>query len=175
MSTYACIQKLTHIRYFRIQESGVKLLRPVFLYTLCDPSFDSIDCCMQQIWQLLIKSKHGTGVRTEILLWQCTGESHCCINTNCRILELAERGLQEKNREYCTALLPMVASLSIQLLQQGSDPRANFDIISATIDHCEDRIGNLMLTLMAEVLVICPAMYLHSALRICKYLRCVRH
>ncbi|XP_076762769.1 focadhesin [Xylocopa sonorina] len=151
----------------RVKENGVKMLRAVFLYILCNPSLNSVDCCMQQIWQLLIKSKHSTCVQTEILLWSCTAEKHACINTNYRILELTEKALIEGNNEYCTALLPMIASLIIQLLKQGSDPRSNFNILLVTIDRCDKRIGNLMLTLMAEVVVLCPPIYLYSILQIC--------
>lgn len=151
----------------RIRENGVKMLRPVFLYVLCNPSSDSLDYCMQQIWQLLIRSRHSTYVQTEILLWMCTAEIHCCINTNYRILELAEKAASEGNREYCTALLPMIVSLVIQLLKQGSDPTPNFHVILFIIDHCDNYIGNLVLTLMAEVITLCPAIYLYTTLQIC--------
>lgn len=144
------------------------MLRPVFLYILCNPSSNSLDCCMQQVWQLLIKSKHDLHVQMEILFWLCTAENHSCINTNYRILELAEKAFSEKNREYCTALLPIIVSLTIQLLKQGSDPEPNFHVIFLIIDYCDNYIGNLMFTLMAEVITLCPAIYLHSALQICK-------
>ncbi|CAK9809148.1 Focad [Anthophora plagiata] len=152
----------------RIKENGMEMLRPVFLYILCNPSLDSTDCCMQKkAWQLLIKSKHGIHVQTESLLWLYRAESQNCTNANYQILELAEKALSERNREYCTALLPMIASLTVQLLKQGSDPRPNFDTISVTIDHCDGCIGNLMLMLMAEIIVLCPAIYLYSVLQIC--------
>ncbi|KOC63321.1 Focadhesin [Habropoda laboriosa] len=151
----------------QIQENGIEMLRPVFLYILCNPSLDSTDYCMQKVWQLLIKSKHGIHVQTESLFWLCTTGSQNCTNANYQILELAGKALLERNREYCTALLPMIASLTVQLLKQGSDPRPNFDTIFVTIDHCDSCIGNLMLILMAEVVVLCPAIYLYSALQIC--------
>lgn len=151
----------------RIKNNGIKMLRPVFLYILCNPSSNSLDCCMQQVWQLLIKSKHESHVQMEILSWLCTAENHSCINTNYRILELAEKAFSEKNKEYCTALLPIIVSLTIQLLKQGSDPEPNFYVIFLIIDYCDNYIGNLMLTLMAEVIILCPAIYLHSALQIC--------
>lgn len=166
---YICTYVCTISPNFRIREKGVKMLRPVFLYVLCNPSSDSMDYCMQQIWQLLIKSRHGTYVQTEVLLWMCTAEIHSCINTNYRILELAEKAASEGNREYCTALLPMIVSLVIQLLQQGSDPTPNFHAILFIIDHCDSYIGNLVLTLMAEVITLCPAIYLYTTLQICKY------
>ncbi|OAD52680.1 Focadhesin [Eufriesea mexicana] len=155
----------------RVKENSAKILRPVFLYILCNPSLNSMDYYMQQVWQLLIKSKHNTYLQTEILLWLCTAETHSCMNTNYRILELAEKAALEKNREYCTALLPMIASLIIQLLKQDSDPRPNFDIILLIMEYCDTYIGNLMLTLMAEIVTLCPAIYLHDILKICMLIR----
>ncbi|XP_026667483.1 uncharacterized protein LOC108622690 isoform X2 [Ceratina calcarata] len=143
------------------------MFRAVFLYVLCNPSMNSMDSCMQQVWRLLIKSERGTRVQMETLLWLSTADDYVCVNTNYRILELAEKALSERNREDCSALLPMTASLILQLLKNGSDPRPNFDIIHAIIDHCDSSIGNLMLTLMAEVVASCPAIYLYSALQIC--------
>ncbi|XP_043582564.1 focadhesin isoform X2 [Bombus pyrosoma] len=158
---------ISSISSIKIRENGVKMLRPVFLYVLCNPSSDSMDYCMQQVWQLLIRLRHSISVQTEVLLWMCTAEIHSCINTNYRILELAERAASERNREYCTALLPMIVSLVIQLLQQGSDPTPNFHVILFIIDHCDSYIGNLVLTLMAEVITLCPAIYLYTTLQIC--------
>lgn len=171
--TYARADVYTDILWifsrFRVKENSAKILRPVFLYILCNPSLNSMDCYMQQVWQSLIKSKHNTYLQTEILLWMCTAETHSCINTNYRILEFAEKAALEKNKEYCTALLPMIASLIIQLLKQGSDPRPNFDITLVIVEYCDNCIGNLMLTLMAEIVTLCPAIYLHDILKICEY------
>ncbi|XP_003707265.2 focadhesin [Megachile rotundata] len=151
----------------RVKENCIETLRPVFLYVLCNPSVDSIDCSMQQAWQLLIKSKHSICLQTEILLWLCTNDTRSCINTNYRILELAEKALFEKNKEYCTALLPMIASLTIQLLKYGFDPKPNFSLMFGIMNHCDSCIGNLMLVLMAEIIVSCPAIYLLNALQTC--------
>ncbi|XP_029048678.2 focadhesin [Osmia bicornis bicornis] len=151
----------------RVKESCIEMLRPVFLYILCNPSVDSVDCCMQQAWQLLIKSKHSIHLQTEILLWLCTAETYSCINANYRFLELSEKALLEKNKEYCTALLPMMASMIIQLLKQGSDPKPNFDAMSSIINYCDNRIGDLALVLMAEIIVSCPAIYLYNAMQMC--------
>lgn len=168
---YFCKNTDTYIelKYFRVKENCIEMLRPVFLYILCNPSVDSVDCCMQQAWQLLIKSKHSIHLQTETLLWLCTTETYSCINTNYRFLELTEKALLEKNKEYCTALFPMMASMIIQLLKQGSDPRPNFDAMSSIINYCDSRIGDLALVLMAEIIVSCPAIYLYNAMQMCTY------
>lgn len=146
------------------------MLRPVFVYILCNPILDSLDCCAQPAWQLLIESKHSICLQTEVLLWLCTTDTCVCINTNYRVLELAKKAMLEKDKGYYTALLPVIIYLTIQLLKQGSDPRCNFNIILAIIDECDTRVGNLTLALMAEIIILCPAIYLHSVLQICKYL-----
>ncbi|XP_043255223.1 focadhesin [Colletes gigas] len=158
---------VTNHRDPQIRENGIEMLRPVFLYVLCNPSLNSLDCCLQPVWQLLIESKHGVRLRTEVLLWSCTTENCVVVNTNNRILELTEKALLEKDVEYCTALMPMIASLTLRLLKYGSDPEPNFYMLSNIIDRCNIHIGNLMLALMAEIITICPAIYLYKALQIC--------
>ncbi|XP_076657419.1 focadhesin [Halictus rubicundus] len=151
----------------RIRKNSIEMLRPVFLYILCNPFSNPLDCCAQRAWQLLIKSEHGVCLQTEVSLWLYTAETYSCINTNYRILEVAEKASREKNKDFCTAIAPVLASLSLQLLKHGSDPTSNFDTLLVIIDQCDTRIGDLMLALMAEVIILCPATYLHSTLRIC--------
>lgn len=99
------------------------MLRPVFVYILCNPILDSLDCCAQPAWQLLIESKHSICLQTEVLLWLCTTDTCVCINTNYRVLELAKKAMLEKDKGYYTALLPVIIYLTIQLLKQGSIDR----------------------------------------------------
>ncbi|XP_031825424.1 focadhesin isoform X2 [Nomia melanderi] len=151
----------------RVRKNSVEMLRPVFLHILCNPFSNPLDCCVQPFWQLLIKSDHGMCLQTEVLLWLYIAEIHSCINTNYRILEFAEKVSREKNKEYCTALAPVLASLSLQLLKHGSDPRPNFIMLFVIIDQCDTCIGNLMLILMSEIITLCPTVYLYSVLQIC--------
>ncbi|XP_054010587.1 focadhesin isoform X1 [Hylaeus anthracinus] len=151
----------------RIRENSTEVLRPIFLYILCNPSLNSLDCCVQPVWQLLIKSKHGMYLWTEVLLWSCTSNIYTCINTNNRMLKFAEKALLEKDTEYCTALLPVIAAMTLQLIHYRSDPGPNFDSLSVIINLCNPHIGSLMLALMAEIIDICPAIYLYRALQIC--------
>ncbi|KZC06418.1 PREDICTED: focadhesin [Dufourea novaeangliae] len=149
-----------------IKKNSIEMLRPVFLYILCNPS-NTFDCCMQPVWKLLIKSDHGIYLQTEVLLWLHTADARSCVNTNYRILEFTEKALLEKNKGYCTAFAPIIASVSLQLLKHGSDPRPNFDILSVIIDQCDVNIGNLMLVLLAEIITLCPTSYLCSILQTC--------
>lgn len=151
-------------------ERSVELLRPVFIYILCNPSMNLSDSCKREAWQLVIKSDKASDLQTEILLWLCTNREYTCVNTNRRVLELAEVMLQREDVEYCTALIPLIMSLTIQLLEHGHEPEQNFCVISKLIEQCcYNDIGDITLILMAEIILICPAAYLISALQICKY------
>ncbi|XP_076235300.1 focadhesin isoform X2 [Calliopsis andreniformis] len=150
-----------------VRENSIEMLRPVFLYILCNPSLDSTDYCAQPVWQLLIGLKHSIQLQTKILLWSCTTESYVCTNTNHRILEFAEKAIAEKDKKYCTALFPVIVYLTTELIRNDSESRYNLDILSVIIDQCDTSIGNLALTLMTEIIILCPPIYLQSILQIC--------
>ncbi|XP_078036049.1 focadhesin [Augochlora pura] len=151
----------------RVRKNSLAMLRPVFLYILCNPFPNPLDCCMQQTWQLLFQSENSVCLQMEVSLWLYTADIYSCINTNYRILEVAKKAYRENDKYYCTAIAPVLASLAIQLLKHGSDPRPNFDTLLVIINQCDIRIGDFMLALMTEVIILCPAIYLHSTLRIC--------
>jgi len=85
------------------------------------------------------------------------------------VLEIAEISLLKTDKEYCTALIPLIASLTIQLLEYGHEPIQNFCAIFDLIEQCHNYIGNIMIALMTEIILICPAAYLFNALQICEY------
>lgn len=148
----------------------MKLLRPVFLYVLCNPSADLNDSFKRQAWQLVIESNDAADLQVEILLWLCTNQTHTCIDTNCRVLELAERSLLKKDVECCTALVPLITSLTINFLERGHQPTQNFSMILDLMERCcDDYIGDIMIILMAEIILICPATHLSEAFHICEY------
>ncbi|XP_011160080.1 focadhesin [Solenopsis invicta] len=154
----------------RVMEQSVQLLRPVFVHILCDPSMDSCESCKREAWQLVIKSNDTTNLRKEILLWLCTNRADTCIDANYRILELADLMLLKRDKEFCTALVPLIASLTIQLLEYGHEPVQNFYTILDLFEYCYSYIGNITIALMAEIILICPAAYLLNAFQICTFI-----
>ncbi|EZA59023.1 hypothetical protein X777_16983 [Ooceraea biroi] len=148
-------------------ERSAELLRPVFLHVLCDPSMDWSDSCKREMWQLIIKSDSASDLKAEILLWLCTNRADNCVDANCRVLELAEVSLLKADKEYCTALVPLIASLTIQLLEYGHEPVQNFCAIFDLIEQCHNYVGNITVVLMTEIILVCPAAYLFTALQIC--------
>ncbi|KAG7204192.1 hypothetical protein KM043_002028 [Ampulex compressa] len=151
----------------RIKDNYAEVLRPAFLYVICNPTLRFSHICKQQVWQLLIKLNNTSDEVYEALLWLPTHNADACIDTNCRIIELSEIYLLEHNKELCIAMLPMLASLALQLLKYGYDPRSNFETMSNIIELCSNYAGDIILTLMTEIIVLCPAYYLHSAMQVC--------
>lgn len=148
----------------------MELLRPLFLYILCNPSTDLDDSFKQQAWQLVTESSDASNLKVEILLWLCINRTHICIDTNSRVLELAERSLLKKDVKYCTALVPLITSLTINFLEYGYHPAQNLSMILDLIEQCcDDYIGDIMIILMAEIILICPATYLSKVFNICEY------
>ncbi|EFN80200.1 Uncharacterized protein KIAA1797 [Harpegnathos saltator] len=146
----------------------MQLLRPVFLYILCNPSTNLDNSFKQQAWQLVIESNDTLDLQVEILFWLCTNQSYTCIDTNCRVLEFAERSLLKRNIKYCTALVPLITSLTINFLKYGHEPAQNFSMLLELIKQCCDNyIGDIMIILMAEIILICPAIHLSKVFDIC--------
>ncbi|XP_067208488.1 focadhesin [Linepithema humile] len=151
-----------------IMEHSIEILRPVFLYIICDPvSTEVVNNSKSEAWQLVIKSNKAADLQMEILLWLCTNREDICVDSNCRLIELAEISMQNGNTEYCTALAPLIASVTIQLLECNHNPQNNFFILLRLIKSCDSHIGNLMISLMAEIILICPNVYLSKVFRIC--------
>lgn len=151
-------------------EQSIELLRPVFMYILCNPSMDLCESCKRETWQLVIKSSNTLDLQAEILLWLCTNRIDTCVDANYRVLELAEVSLLKGDEEYCTTLIPLIASLIIQLLEYGHEPVQNFCTILDLIERSYDDIGNITIAMMTEIILVCPAAYLLNALQICKYI-----
>lgn len=153
-------------------EHSIEILRPVFLYIICNPVImEVVDNAKSEAWQLVIKSSKATDLQMEILLWLCTSRESICVDSNCRLIELAETSMKKKNTEYCTALAPLIASVTIQLLEYKHNPANNFSMLLRLIRHCDNHIGNLMISLMTEIILICPDAYLSKAFRICEYIK----
>ncbi|XP_072755214.1 focadhesin [Anoplolepis gracilipes] len=171
LSWRSVLNQMKLIMYYNnilVTEQSIKLLRPVFMYILCNPSMDLCESCKHETWQLLIKSGTDTlDLQVEILLWLCTNRVDTCIDANCRVLELVEESLLKGDKEYCTALIPLIASLTIQLLEYGHEPMQNFYAILDLIDSSDYDIGNITIAMMTEIILICPATYLLDALQIC--------
>lgn len=149
----------------------MKLLRPVFLYILCNPSMDLDNSFKQQTWQLVMDSPDASDLKVEVLLWLCINRTYTCIDTNCRLFELAKRSLLKKDIKYCTALVPLITSLTINFLEYGYQPAQNLSMILDLIEQCcDDYIGDLMIILMAEIILICPATHLLKVFDICEYI-----
>ncbi|XP_014484720.1 PREDICTED: focadhesin isoform X2 [Dinoponera quadriceps] len=163
------MKRIMHHNNKELIKWRMKLLQPVFLYILCNPSADLDDSFKRQAWQLVIESNDASDLQVEILLWLCTNQTHSCIDTNCRVLELAEISLLKKDIKCCTALVPLITSLTVNCLEHGHQPTPNFSMIFDIMEQCcDDSIGDIMIILTAEIILICPATYLLKVFDICR-------
>ncbi|XP_066592979.1 focadhesin [Prorops nasuta] len=153
-----------------VKENRCEILRPVLLYVLCDPFHPSIvdDCCKQQLWNLIINTNDTQELQLEILQWLQVKENSC-IDTNYKILVLARKILKMpmKDKEFCTILAVLLSALNIQLLEVGYSPQTNIQTLQKLLDYCDKNAGSIILGLMSEVILICPAPYLHHITSVC--------
>ncbi|XP_024935955.1 focadhesin isoform X2 [Cephus cinctus] len=147
---------------------SVELLRPVYLYILCNPSLSLSESCRQQTWHLLIKSRITKRLQIEALQWMRIKNINMCLETNYRLLELAEVVAANKDKQYCVSLMPFIVSTTIKLLEFNCDPRPNFDIVSLMIECSDSDSCSITVALLAEVISTCPSIYLFSVVQLCK-------
>ncbi|KAK0095406.1 hypothetical protein PV326_008454 [Microctonus aethiopoides] len=150
----------------------IELLRPVFMYTLCNPLKNSSESCRQRLWHLLLNTQGTMHLQLEILQWLRANDSSSCINTSNMVLELAELTLVQKNYELSVALGPLIMALALDLLKHNSDPRSNINMIESIVNSIDgfthDIAGNIMLALLSEILIVTPTFCLIDAMKIGK-------
>ncbi|XP_046818790.1 focadhesin [Vespa crabro] len=151
----------------QIKENSIKILRPVFIFILCNPSSSLSDGCKEKAWQL-IKSSNALELQIEILLWLRTNDTDNCLETYYKIFGFAMVSLSKNDKDTCIALLPLLSSVCICFLEHGFDPVVNLDTISTIINKYNNLSGNIILALMSEIIVICPGYYLANVLQLCE-------
>ncbi|XP_034936512.1 focadhesin [Chelonus insularis] len=144
----------------------VELLRPVFMYILCNPSMNLSENCRHQTWHLLIRTHETLNLQLEIIQWLRTNDLTSCINTNHLVLELTELSLATKHKELCTSLAPLTMALAFDLLKHNYDPRSNILMMENILEHSNDCIGSIMISLLSDMLLITPVIYLHDIMRL---------
>ena len=105
----------------------------------------------------------------EVLQWFRCKDFATLNDTNYRILELAEVMILIDDEKFNSALMPIIASLAIQISKHGRDPRPNFDIIrkissKTTSGYC------LTLAILNSGIAESPVIYLCSLIQTCKLL-----
>ncbi|KAL2722549.1 focadhesin isoform X1 [Vespula squamosa] len=151
----------------QIKENSIKILKPVFIFILCNPSSSLSDGCKEKAWQLL-KSSNALELQIEILLWLRTNDIDTCLETYYKIFGFAMISLSKNDKDTCIALLPLLSSVCICFLEHGFDPVVNLDTISTIINKYDNLSGNIILALISEMIVICPGYYLTNVLQLCE-------
>ncbi|XP_053593592.1 focadhesin [Microplitis demolitor] len=151
----------------------VELLRPVFMYILGNPTFNSsAENFRQQTWHLLMKTSSTLELQLEIIQWLRTNNLNSCINTNNLVLELTEFAVTKNNKKLFTALGPLIAALALDLLKHNYDPRSNIVMIESILEHADpdnphdNLIANITVSILSEMLIITPVIYLHDLIKI---------
>ncbi|XP_014599383.1 PREDICTED: uncharacterized protein LOC106784409 isoform X1 [Polistes canadensis] len=151
----------------QIKKNSIQILRPVFLFILCNPSSTLSDGCKEKTWQLMELS-NALELQIEILLWLRTNDIDTCLETYYTISGFAIASLSKNDKNTCIALLPLLSSVCIWFLEHGFDPIANLDTISTIINKYNNLSGNIILALISEMIVICPVFYLTNVFQLCE-------
>lgn len=118
----------------------------------------------------MIKTNHAAYLQIEVLLWLQTNDTNHCINSNYRLVEFTELAILNKDKKLYVALTPLVASLALELVKHGCDPRANLEILSEIFQDPDNEASSVTTAILAELILICPAVYLNNVVRLCEYI-----
>uniref|UniRef100_A0A0C9QBD0 Kiaa1797 protein n=1 Tax=Fopius arisanus TaxID=64838 RepID=A0A0C9QBD0_9HYME len=160
------MQSMIHESDPKFLKHYIELLRPVFVYILCNPTDHLPESCKQQAWHLLIKSPESSDLQLEILQRLSTKTPNSCIDTSNRILELSEYSITGKNDELCQSLVPLVAAVILELLKHNSDPKPNILMLKTMIDYADAAVGTTVMFLLSEITEITPCVHLPSITQI---------
>ncbi|KAM3959431.1 LOW QUALITY PROTEIN: focadhesin [Aphomia sociella] len=157
----------THPDYI-VSSNSLELL-PVFLWLTCNPQHSS----GIRPWQLLLSLPQSTAQST--LLLACLSCQQVC---NSNLIERAfgaysvvtDAAVYRQHVDYVTALLPMLARISNELIKHGRDPRSCYTLIERcfALEAPELRnVAGLVISLLAENLVNSSALHLHELFNLC--------
>ncbi|KAH0539537.1 focadhesin [Cotesia glomerata] len=172
------IKSMLHDCKPKAVRNHVELLRPVFIYIIANPTNSSLENCRQQAWSLLIRTPGALELQLEIIQWLRTINLSSCITTNNLILEFTELAVTKKNFKLFSALTPLIMALAFDLLKHNCDPRSNIVMIESILESTgtedinhlnfmhESLISSVILSILSEMLVITPVIYLHDLIKI---------
>lgn len=89
------------------------------------------------------------------------------------LIEFIDTACVKQLPQIYVGLLPCLASVAVELVLNGDDPRPCFAEIEKIINLIQiNQIDacNHVLVILCEVVTKCPSVYLEDLIRICKYL-----
>ncbi|KOB67111.1 Uncharacterized protein OBRU01_18982, partial [Operophtera brumata] len=159
----AQMQALCNHPDYTVSSNSLELLRSVFLYLTCNPQREG----SMRPWRLLLSLPATTQQRS--LLIACLSCQRIC---NRAAIERAfsaysgvtDAAIYRRDEEYVTALLPVLARISNELLKHGLDPRPCYSLMERgfSVGGAPRSAAGLVLILLADNLPRAPALYLHD-------------
>lgn len=163
---------------FRIRQHSIEFLRPVFLYTLCNPVTmpDSMT-----IWTCLLshmkKSAKAKELVDEILCYRKTNSAATTLTTSLLLSDAIITMVAHNSVEAIIQLSFYLTAVLNDLLEFGYDPRPGFRIIRQAIGeikHFDSFDWDVMLILLNQSLHNVSPVYLPDVVRLLKVIECRR-
>ncbi|KAJ9599853.1 hypothetical protein L9F63_009893, partial [Diploptera punctata] len=147
-----------------VSQNSFELLRPVFLYILCDPTTPTClpVACRQQVWKLLLDTSFLYGNKElliEILSWLQVESETEILQASRMFMELVDLALQKDDIPLSSALVPVTASLIHRLISYGHDPRCSLSALKQLLAVSPEG-GSCVLMIFAKTISTCPVIYL---------------
>lgn len=157
--------------YYRIRQHSIEFLRPVFLYTLCNPTSipDSIT-----IWTCLLshvkKSSKAKELVDEILCYRKTSSATATLTTSLLLSDAITIMVAHGNVKPAVQFSFYLTAVLNDLVTCGYDPRPGFRIIRQAISEMKpDRLTcDLLLILLNHSLHNVSPVYLPDVVRLLK-------
>lgn len=158
--------------YSRIRQHSIEFLRPVFLYTLCNPVAvpDS-----NTIWTCLLshvkKSDKAKELVDEVLCWRRTCSGVTTLNTSLLLSDAVSIMSINENQKIVIQFSFYLIAVLNDMLTYGYDPRPGFRVIRQAINEfkqVDNFTWNLLLILLNHSLHNVSPVYLPDVLRLLK-------
>ncbi|GBP63380.1 Focadhesin [Eumeta japonica] len=163
---FAQIHALCTSPDYTISSNSLELFRAVFLWMTCSPQHSDINS--SRLWQLLLslnQNKNQEQLLLECLSWQMTWNQKLLIRAFSAYSAVTDAMIYQQKKEYVIALVPILARISNELIKNGLDPRACYNLIERcfALEAPELKmVAGLAVLLLSENLSISPAVYLHE-------------
>lgn len=155
-----------------IVENSLELLRPVFLWLMCNPQVAYKSEWRRDCWQLLLSlhnHKQQPALVLECLVWQQT-HGPLGLDTFSTYSTVMEQMVFKRESQALLPLLLCTARVSTHFINNGLDPRPCY----TAIDRCFEAdipqlrvVADCILILLSDNIAITPVLYLHDVLALC--------
>ncbi|KAF2896131.1 hypothetical protein ILUMI_10044 [Ignelater luminosus] len=151
-----------------------ELLYPFYMYTICNPNNEVPELFQYKLWNFLI---HGVNkdqsidVKLYIIAWLQISKKRHVLKTSSFLIDMLQLHNASQNKNIKDVLILWLTSLVCELIKNDCDPRNVIMCLHDTLKSYDlEHLSSTMLVILANSILLCPSVYLHDLLILCKFI-----